>query len=146
MYGAGDAMIQGIASGIRDGLGGLSETLRAAFESVIADARTILGIASPSRVFADEIGRPLAAGLAAGFANEVPRVEAAIGASIDALVRPIASATSLTSQSQTTNLLTTFAIDARGAAPGVGAEVRRAVEAVVGEKTYKAAAMARMAA
>jgi hypothetical protein len=80
----GTDIVNGIANGIR----GAGNALRDAFALTIGDAisfaKRILGIASPSRLFADVIGRPIGQGIAAGIVASSPSIAGALGGTIGA--------------------------------------------------------------
>lgn len=63
----GRAIIDGIKSGLQSALGGLVSAAANAARSALDAAKRALGIRSPSAVFADEIGEPIADGLAQGI-------------------------------------------------------------------------------
>ena len=89
----GTHIVGGIVDGIRGGVGSLATAVTGLGGSAIEAARSALGIRSPSRVFADVIGRQIPAGIAmgvdsnAGLANDAvsnivsPRVPALGGGS-----------------------------------------------------------------
>lgn len=80
----GADIVNGIAQGIR----GAANALRDAFASTIGDAvsfaKRILGIASPSKLMADVIGRPIGQGIAAGIVSSVGDVTAALSGTVGA--------------------------------------------------------------
>jgi len=80
----GTDIVNGIANGIR----GAGNALRDAFALTIGDAisfaKRILGIASPSKLFADVIGRPIGQGIAAGIVASAPSIAGALGGTIGA--------------------------------------------------------------
>ena len=63
----GVAFDSGIAAGIASNLGVVREAGRSAVRAAEASARAEAGIASPSKLFADAVGAPIAAGVAAGI-------------------------------------------------------------------------------
>ena len=80
----GTDIVNGIANGIR----GAGNALRDAFALTIGDAisfaKRILGIASPSKLFADAIGQPIGQGIAAGIVASAPSIAGALGGTIGA--------------------------------------------------------------
>jgi len=80
----GTDIVNGIANGIR----GAGNALRDAFSATIGDAvafaKRILGIASPSKLFADAIGKPIGQGIAAGIASTTPTISGALGGTVGA--------------------------------------------------------------
>jgi hypothetical protein len=77
-----------IMNGVIDGVNEMSQKLRDAFGSVVGGAITwlknLLGIASPSKLFADAIGRPIGQGIAAGIVASSPSIAGALGGTIGA--------------------------------------------------------------
>jgi phage-related protein len=65
----GSNIVQGIADGIRNGAGAIADAARNAAKNALDAAKGFLGIQSPSKVMAEEVGLPMAQGLAAGFAG-----------------------------------------------------------------------------
>lgn len=63
----GTAIIEGIATGIRNGADTIIDAAIAAAGSALKAAKDKLKIFSPSRVFRDEVGRPIAEGWALGI-------------------------------------------------------------------------------
>ena len=68
-----------ITKGIADGAEGETYTLNSAMENVVTKAlnaaKSALGIQSPSRVMADEVGEPITQGIAVGIEKAIPEVE-----------------------------------------------------------------------
>ncbi len=79
----GAALIQGLADGITGGASAVLSSVQGAVTGAIDHAKELLGIASPSRVFA-EIGAHTAEGMAQGVDGGAPDV----GASLENLVSP----------------------------------------------------------
>lgn len=65
--GVGSAIIQGICNGIAAAAGQLWEMIKGLAKSAIDQLKKELGIGSPSRVFADEVGRWIPPGIAVGI-------------------------------------------------------------------------------
>jgi len=63
----GNAFDDGIAVGIITGASGVRDAARFVVESAEAAARSAAGIASPSKLFADAVGDPIAQGIAQGI-------------------------------------------------------------------------------
>ena len=76
----GAAIANGIAKGISDAKTAVVNALIGACNSAIDAAKKLLGIASPSKVFADQVGYQMSAGMAAGIMKGIPDVTGAIGA------------------------------------------------------------------
>ena len=56
------------------------------------DAKSALGIKSPSREFAQQVGTPSALGIAAGFTQAIPKVTANLVSGVAGLMEKVASA------------------------------------------------------
>lgn len=65
--GIGSAIINGIASGIKSGWSWLQSTVSSLASSLYTAAKRALGIASPSKVFRDKVGKMITEGLAVGI-------------------------------------------------------------------------------
>lgn len=63
---AGSNIIQGLIKGIKGAIGGAISAVKNAVSGIIDGAKSMLGIASPSKVFDREIGRMIPAGLGRG--------------------------------------------------------------------------------
>lgn len=63
---AGNNIIQGLINGIKNAIGNAVAAVRGAASSIVNAAKGALGIHSPSRVFRDEVGRMIPAGLGKG--------------------------------------------------------------------------------
>lgn len=76
----GSQIASGIAQGISAGATAIANAAKNAASSALDAAKKLLGIASPSKVFADQVGYQMSAGMAAGIARGIPDVTSAIGA------------------------------------------------------------------
>lgn len=63
---AGKNIIQGLINGIKGAIGNAVAAVRGAASNIVNAAKSALGIHSPSRVFRDEVGRMIPAGLGKG--------------------------------------------------------------------------------
>lgn len=63
---AGNNIIQGLINGIKNAIGNAVAAVKNAAASVVDAAKSALGIHSPSRVFRDEVGKMIPAGLGVG--------------------------------------------------------------------------------
>ncbi|MEU0940097.1 phage tail tape measure protein [Embleya sp. NPDC005971] len=77
-YGVGSAIVQGIINGVSGAGGGLVSKLRGLASDALGAAKSFLGISSPSRVFAEMVGRPIAEGVAAGVGDHTPTAVRAV--------------------------------------------------------------------
>ncbi len=75
----GTSIVNGITSGLRYAWGGLVATLHSLASSLPGPIQGALGITSPSRVFADLVGVPIAQGVALGIRRGTPAAHAALG-------------------------------------------------------------------
>lgn len=66
---AGKNIIQGLTNGITNAIGGAISAVKNAVNGIIDGAKSLLGIASPSKVFDREIGRMIPAGLGRGVSE-----------------------------------------------------------------------------
>lgn len=77
-----------IMNGMISGIQSMATKLRDAFSAVVGGAvkwlKDLLGIASPSKLFAEAIGAPMAQGIAAGMLANVGAVQAAAGLTVGA--------------------------------------------------------------
>lgn len=60
-------VIRGIVNGITSGIGWIKDAAKSAAQSALDAAKNLLGIESPSKVFRDEVGKMIPAGLAIGI-------------------------------------------------------------------------------
>lgn len=79
----GKNIIDGIKSGIKNAWNNLVKWFKGLFGDLIGVAKKILGIKSPSRVFRDQIGKQMAAGLGLGWEDEFGKVKSDIEDSLD---------------------------------------------------------------
>ncbi len=75
-------LVQGLWEGISGAAGWLYEKVKGFAEGVISGIKKTLGIASPSKVMRDEVGRWMALGLAEGFDAEMGNVNRRINGAI----------------------------------------------------------------
>ena len=74
----GTNIISGIASGIRNAAGSVIDAIGGVASSAINGAKRLLGIASPSKLFRDQVGKMIPAGMAIGIAENTPMVTEAV--------------------------------------------------------------------
>ena len=80
LYGAGVDLIRGFSRGIEAAIGSVVSAVRNGVSRVVSAAKGLLGIASPSKVFRDEVGRWVPEGMAVGIEKWTPD---AVEASVD---------------------------------------------------------------
>lgn len=78
----GKSIADGIAKGISNGVAAITNAARGAAQSALNAAMAILGIASPSKVFANLVGKPISQGMAAGIMAGLPDVTNAMNATL----------------------------------------------------------------
>ena len=74
MYSVGQAIIQGMINGIVSMITSAIDIGKRAVSNIISGIRRGLGIASPSRVAAELIGRPIIEGIGVGMRDETPSI------------------------------------------------------------------------
>ena len=79
----------GINKGWKDGAKSLSTDMQDEIEGILDQIKAMLGIHSPSKVFANQVGKWMPLGIAQGFAAAMPRAENSILSSIDSMVSGI---------------------------------------------------------
>lgn len=75
--GVGGAIVDGIANGISAGAGAIADAARGAARSALDAAKAALGIRSPSRVAASQIGLPFNQGIAEGITRNLGVIDQA---------------------------------------------------------------------
>ena len=74
----GSDLIAGIVNGIKGGAGAIADAARDAARSAFEAAKRLLKIGSPSKLFADEVGRWIPAGIAVGIEANTGAIDAAM--------------------------------------------------------------------
>lgn len=88
----GTNIVNGIWNGISNGWSWLVDKVKELAGNLVQGAKDALGINSPSRVFAREIGRWLPPGIGEGFDESMPDLESQMGADMDRLARRMQAA------------------------------------------------------
>jgi hypothetical protein len=78
----GKAIADGISKGISDGVTAITNAAKNAAQSALDAAMKLLGIHSPSSVFANLVGKPISQGMAAGIMAGLPDVQNAMNATL----------------------------------------------------------------
>lgn len=99
----GAEMVHGIISGIKDSIGWVKQQISAWVGDVVAFFKNQLGIASPSKVMADQVGEQMAAGVAEGFTDGLTDVERDMAAAQDELNRKMSGMAAGLETSMTVN-------------------------------------------
>lgn len=76
-------IINGIIRGIDAGATALWESLKNLASSALQAAKDFLGIGSPSKLFADEVGRWIPAGISVGIEEDVPALNRTVQSMVD---------------------------------------------------------------
>lgn len=82
----GRGIVSGIAQAIRNGAGAVGDALRGVVDGAISSIKAKLGIQSPSRVLAAEVGQPMIEGVAMGFEDQARRAAAQMGLTMRGVV------------------------------------------------------------
>lgn len=114
---AGRDLIGGLVSGVVSAASSLAQAAINAVSSAVSAAKSALGIASPSKVMRDEVGKPMAEGVAVGFEkyNPLAQIEKTLsigGARISAVMAGYGSVSNSTTQNITFAGPVTSAIEA----------------------------------
>ena len=99
LYSAGSDLINGLSQGIQDAIGGVVDAVSTGVQSVVDAAKGLLGIASPSKVFA-EIGAFSMQGISIGFEDETPAAVQAARKSLRTLVHGVGDAIDISASFQ----------------------------------------------
>ena len=78
----GRDLIAGIASGITASASKIADAAKNAAQSALDSAKALLGISSPSKVMAKQVGLPIGQGLAAGIMESIPAIRGAMAVSL----------------------------------------------------------------
>lgn len=82
----GEALVKGLWEGIKNMTGWIVDRIKGFGETILGGLKSFFGIHSPSRLMADEIGEPLAEGIAEGFEDDMPRALTSMENSMDRAV------------------------------------------------------------
>lgn len=85
----GQAIIDGVWAGIQNAKEQFIEDVKSFFTGLVDSVKSALGIGSPSRVFAEEVGKWLPPGVAMGFKDAMPKAIRDIDAALDDGVKSI---------------------------------------------------------
>lgn len=80
----GRDLVAGIASGISGSAGKIADAAKTAASNALESAKALLGIASPSKVMAKQVGLPIGQGMAAGIMESIPAIRGAMAVSLGA--------------------------------------------------------------
>lgn len=91
LFDAGKDVIRGLTSGIRDALPNAADVARDIGSSILDAAKGALGIGSPSKLFAAEVGRWIPAGIAEGVRANAATARIAVADTLDGVTGTIAA-------------------------------------------------------
>lgn len=111
----GRSIVEGIWQGITNAGSWLVGKITGWFDGVVGSVKRFLGINSPSRVFADQVGANMALGVGEGFADEMGTVERQLNRAMSGLAPSVSGSVSVSGSA------------AGGGSSGVGADIGAAV-------------------
>lgn len=111
----GRSIVEGIWQGITNAGEWLVGKITGWFDGVVGSVKRFLGINSPSRVFADQVGANMALGVGEGFADEMGTVERQLNRAMSGLAPSVSGSVSVNGSA------------AAGGSSGVGADIGAAV-------------------
>lgn len=100
----GVQMVEGIISGIKDSIGWVKQQIASWVGEVVGFFKDLLGIQSPSKVMADQVGEQMAAGVGEGFEEGLGDVEKDMTAAQEELNRKMAGMAAGLDASTTVNV------------------------------------------
>lgn len=83
---AGNNIIQGLINGIKGAIGNAVAAVKGAASNIVDAAKSALGIHSPSRVFRDEVGKMIPAGLGVGVTMNEKLAVQPVQSMVDSLI------------------------------------------------------------
>lgn len=98
LYNLGQNIVQGLIHGVESAIGWAIGQVQRAMGNILKGAKDALGISSPSKVFADEVGRWIPHGIAAGIAKAAAVARTAAASLMQAVTPKMALAGGLTVQ------------------------------------------------
>lgn len=109
----GTELINGIVAGITAAASFLWETMKSLASSALSAAKEALGIASPSKLFSDEVGRWIPPGIAAGVEKNVSPLNNTMAKLSTSITGDMATATATTNSTGAAQNMRTNADDQR---------------------------------
>lgn len=111
----GENIVEGIWEGITNLAGWIEEKVTGFFNSIVNGAKRLLGIASPSKLFADEIGENMGLGIGEGFENSMGTVQREINRAMGGLLPDVSGNVSVTGSTASSGGVGSGAADFAGA-------------------------------
>ena len=119
----GRSIVEGIWQGITNAGSWLVGKITGWFDGVVGSVKRFLGINSPSRVFADQVGANMALGVGEGFADEMGVVERQLNRAMNGLAPSVSGSISVSSSAAGSG--------SSGAGADIGAAVSRALNGAI---------------
>lgn len=111
----GENIVKGIWEGITNLAEWIREKVTGFFNSIVNGAKRLLGIASPSKLFADEIGENMGLGIGEGFENSMGTVQREINRAMGGLLPDVSGNVSVTGSAASSGGVGSGAADFAGA-------------------------------
>lgn len=111
----GRNIVEGIWQGISNAASWLVGKITGWFNGVVSSVKSFLGIASPSKLFADEIGANMALGIGEGFGDELGSVQRQIDRGMAGLIPDVSGNVSVAGGSAVSGYASSGAADFAGA-------------------------------
>lgn len=143
MLDIGKNIVSGIANGIKNGAAAAINAVKDLTGNLVDSAKDFLGIKSPSRVMAKEVGPYIPQGVAAGVEKEIPKTEQAVAEQLAGLTDRVRAAV----EAETSNI--SVGLTARGnsgdtnPSPAAGTVINVYVDGRAVESVEKARNMGR---
>lgn len=102
----GGQIIQGIINGIRGGFGAAVSAAKRVAQGILNGMKSALGIGSPSKLAALEVGRPIMQGVGVGAEDEVGRLRSALNGAVTGALPGITNNTQNVDAGRTVTLAT----------------------------------------
>lgn len=106
MVSIGYDIVMGVWNGICNAAGWFTSKVKDFFGGIVDGVKDVLGIHSPSRVFADEVGKYMAQGAGVGFADELENVESIMEYKLKKLTKNVANITPIAEVKQSAKVIT----------------------------------------
>lgn len=111
----GKSIVEGIWQGISNAASWLIGKITGWFNNIVGGVKKFLGIASPSKVFADEVGANMALGVGEGFDDEIGYVRRQIDRGMNSLIPDVSGSVSVSGSASAAGAGAAGAVDISGA-------------------------------
>lgn len=85
----GSDIIQGVVNGLASAGGAIASKMAELAQGALDTVKSFLGIGSPSKVFANEVGRWIPVGVSVGVRDAMPKLESDMDDYMSAIVKPV---------------------------------------------------------